>query len=125
MYMILKHLHLAAVTLSISLFLLRGYWMIIGSRRLDTRLIRIVPHLVDTVLLLSAVGLMLLLHSYPFVNNWLSAKLLALIVYIVFGMIALKRGRSKRTRTLAFCAALTTFAYIASVAITRDPTPWS
>ena len=125
MYMTLKHLHLAAVTLSISLFLLRGYWMLISSRWLNRRPVRIIPHLVDTVLLVSAVGLALMLHQYPFVNGWLTAKLLALVAYIVLGIIALKRGRSKGTRTLAFGAALLTFAYIAWVAVRHDPTPWS
>jgi uncharacterized membrane protein SirB2 len=124
MYMILKHLHLAAVTLSISLFLLRGYWMLIGSGWQNRRLIRVIPHLVDTVLLLSAAGLALTLQQYPFVNDWLSAKLLALVAYIVLGIIALKRGRSKASRSLAFAAALVTFGYIAWVAVTRDPTPW-
>lgn len=125
MYMALKHLHLTAVTLSICLFLLRGYWMMLGSRLLNRRWVRIIPHLVDTVLLLSAVGLMLTLQQYPFVNGWLTAKLLALIVYIALGMIALKRGRSKGIRTLAFFAALATVGYIAWVAVSHDPTPWS
>jgi uncharacterized membrane protein SirB2 len=124
MYMILKHLHLTAVTLSFTLFLLRGYWMLIGSGWLRKRPIRIIPHLVDTILLLSAIGLAVTLQQYPFVNDWLSAKLLALVVYIVLGIIALKRGRSKGTRALAFGAALTTFGYIVWVALTRDPTPW-
>ncbi|UTW11090.1 SirB2 family protein [Marinobacterium rhizophilum] len=124
MYMILKHLHLTAATLSISLFLLRGYWMLLGSGWQNKRLIRVIPHIVDTVLLLSAIGLALTLQQYPFVNDWLSAKLLALVAYIVLGIIALKRGRSKSTRTLAFGAAIGTFVYIAWVAVTRDPTPW-
>ncbi|NVK42288.1 MAG: SirB2 family protein [Oceanospirillaceae bacterium] len=125
MYMALKHLHLTAITLSICLFMLRGYWMMLGSRLLSRRWVRIIPHLVDTVLLLSAIGLMLTLQQYPFVNGWLTAKLLALVVYIAFGMIALKSGRSKGTRLLAFFAALATFGYIASVAVSHDPTPWN
>jgi uncharacterized membrane protein SirB2 len=98
--------------------------MLIGSGWQNRRLIRVIPHLVDTVLLLSAAGLALTLQQYPFVNDWLSAKLLALVAYIVLGIIALKRGRSKASRSLAFAAALVTFGYIAWVAVTRDPTPW-
>lgn len=125
MYMALKHLHLTAVTLSIALFLVRGYWMLIDSGSLQKRWVRIAPHIIDTVLLLSAIGLMLVIQQYPFVNGWLTAKLIGLFVYIGLGMIALKRGRSKNTRGLAFVAALLTVGYIVWVAISKDPTPWS
>lgn len=120
-YLALKHLHLTAVILSFALFVLRGLWMLADSPHLQRRWVRIVPHLVDTVLLASAIGLTLMLRQYPFVNGWLTAKVLALIAYIILGSIALKRGPTKPIRAVAWVAALATFGYIVSVALTRHP----
>ena len=120
-YLALRHLHLTAVVLSFALFALRGLWMLADSPYLQRRWVRIVPHLIDTVLLASAIGLTLTLQQYPFVNGWLTAKVLALIAYIILGSIALKRGPTKPIRAAAWVAALATFGYIASVALTRSP----
>lgn len=120
-YLALKHLHLTAVTLSFALFALRGLWMLVDSPQLQRRWVRIVPHLIDTVLLASAIGLTLILQQYPFINDWLTAKVLALIAYIILGSIALKRGSTRPIRATAWVAALATFGYIVSVALTHDP----
>jgi uncharacterized membrane protein SirB2 len=120
-YLALKHLHLTAVVLSVALFVLRGLWMLADSAQLQRRWVRIVPHLIDTVLLVSAIALTLILQQYPFVNGWLTAKVLALIAYILLGSIALKRGPTKPIRAAAWVAALTVVGYIASVAVTRNP----
>lgn len=121
MYPALKHLHLTAVALSFSLFMLRGLWMLADSPRLQQRWVRIVPHVIDTVLLASAIGLTLTLHQYPFVQSWLTAKLLGLVVYIILGSIALHYGPNKPLRATAWLAALLVFGYIVSVALTRAP----
>ena len=121
MYLALKHLHLTTVILSFALFALRGVWMLADSRWLQQRWVRIVPHVIDTVLLASAIGLALVLHQYPFVHGWLTAKVLALIAYIILGSIALQRGSTKTIRATAWIAALTVFGYIVSVAVTRSP----
>ena len=120
-YLAFKHLHLTTVVLSFALFTLRGLWMLTDSPQLQRRWVRIVPHLIDTVLLASAIGLTLILQHYPFVNGWLTAKVLVLIAYIILGSIALKRGPTKAIRATAWVAALTTFGYIVSVALTHDP----
>ena len=121
MYLALKHLHLTTVILSFSLFGLRGIWMLGDSALLQRRWVRTVPHVVDTVLLASAIGLTLILHQYPFINSWLTAKVLALLAYIILGSIALRYGTTKKMRVAAWIAALATFGYIASVAVTRTP----
>lgn len=120
-YIALKHLHLGFVALSGLLFLIRGIWMLRGSPRLRQRWVRIVPHLVDTLLLASAIGLALWSRQYPGQMPWLTAKVAALLLYVVLGSIALKRGRTQRVRTAAFLGALACFAYIVSVALTRNP----
>ncbi len=118
---ILKAIHVGSALLSISGFALRGVWMLQGSPLLKARVTRILPHVVDTLLLGSAIALALRSAQYPFVHAWLSAKLLALLAYIVLGSIALKYGRSRRLRTLSYGLALAVFLYIVGVAITRSP----
>lgn len=121
MYLALKHLHLTTVVLSFALFTLRGVWMLIDSPLLQRRWVRIIPHVIDTVLLASAMGLTLILEQYPFVHGWLTAKALGLIAYIILGSIALKYGPTKPIRAGAWVAALAMFGYIVSVALAHDP----
>ena len=120
-YLALKALHVGCAILSIAGFAARGVLMLRGSQLLETRWLRVVPHVVDTVLLASALWLTILIGQYPFVQNWLTAKVLALVAYVVLGSIALKRGRTKGVRAVAFALALGVAAYIVTVALTRDP----
>jgi uncharacterized membrane protein SirB2 len=119
-YLALKHIHITFAVLSGSLFFVRGLLMLRGSALLQGRALRIVPHLIDTLLLASAIGLVMVSGQYPFVQSWLTVKLLALLGYIVLGSIALKRGKSKGSRAIAFVAALLLFAYIVKVAISKQ-----
>ena len=112
LYDLLKHIHIACALLSLSGFALRGYWLMRRDPRLGNRLTRVVPHLVDTLVMLNV---------SPFAFDWLSAKLTALLVYIVLGMVALRFGRSHRLRVGAFWLALATGLYIISVAYTKSP----
>lgn len=116
----LKLIHIGAALLSILGFFVRGLWMIRGSSRLTERWVRILPHVVDTVLLVSAIALAMRIHQYPGVHAWLTAKVAALLIYIVLGSIALKRGRTLAHRTIAGIGALLVFAYIVGVAHTRS-----
>jgi len=120
-YLLLKHLHLTCVALSGLGFLIRGLWMLADSPRLQQRWVRIAPHVIDTLLLASALGMVALTRQYPFVLDWLTAKVLALLAYIVCGTMALKRGRTRRQRAAYFGLALLIFAYIVGVALTRQP----
>ena len=119
-YLIAKSLHVGAVVLSLGGFAARGALMLAGSRLLEARFLRVAPHVVDTVLLASALWLAWLIGQYPFVQGWLTAKVLGLLAYIVLGSIALKRGRSRRVRVAAFAGALAAAGYIVCVALTRD-----
>lgn len=123
-YSLLKSFHLATIAITLTLFLLRGVWMMADSPRLQARWVRVAPHVNDTLLLASGFSLAILLGQYPLVNGWLTAKLFALILYIVLGTVALKRGRTRRTRIAAWIAALLVFGYIVAVAVTHDPFPF-
>ena len=122
LYTALKHLHLSFVGLTIVLFLFRAALMLWWPKGLNWRWLRVTPHVVDTLLLLSAIGLMLVIQQYPFTHSWLTAKLIALLAYIGFGALALKRGRTRRTRIQALFLALMSLGYLVAVARTHSPT---
>ena len=123
-YSLLKQLHLATIGITLALFVLRGFWMMTHSPRLQARWVRIVPHINDTILLASGISLSILIQQYPLAHNWLAAKLFALILYIVLGTLALKRGKSQGQRIAAWVAALVVFGYMVAVAITHTPLPF-
>lgn len=123
-YLALKHIHLTAVVLSISGFVVRWLLMLADSPLLQRRLLKVLPHVIDTVLFASAVAMVVISAQYPIVLSWLTAKLVGLLAYIVFGMMALKRGRTKAQRAAWFVAALAAFGYIVMVALTRNPLGW-
>ena len=120
-YALLKQLHVACAALSLAFFIVRGGWMITASPRLGTRFVRIAPHVVDTLLLASAIALAVTIDNYPGTHGWLTAKVIGLALYIVLGTIALKRGRTRSIRVASFFAAIAVFAYIVSVAVTKSP----
>ena len=122
-YYALKHFHMTCAGLSGALFLLRGVWMLRASAMLQQKWVRIAPHVVDTLLLASAITLAVWSHQYPGQQPWLTAKVVALIAYIVLGTVALKRGRTRAVRVAAFAGALLVFAYIVMVAVTKTPLP--
>lgn len=120
----LKTLHIACAALSVAGYVARGVLMWRDSPRRAARFVRIAPHIIDTLLLASAIALAVRLQQYPFVHGWLTAKVLALAAYIVLGSIGLKYGKTRAVRRAAWVAALLTFGYIVAVATTRQPLPW-
>lgn len=124
LYPFIKHIHLTSVSISILFFIVRGGAMLVDAAWLQRKLVRILPHIIDTLLLLSAILLMVILQQYPLQQGWLTAKVIGLLCYIGFGTVALKRGKTKGVRIVALLLALASVAYIMSVAITRNPMPW-
>jgi uncharacterized membrane protein SirB2 len=122
-YLALKYLHVATVIVSYGLFFVRGTWMLSDSPMLTRRWVRIVPHVNDTVLLVAAIWLTTIIRQYPGSSAWLTAKVAGLIVYILIGMVALRRGPTKPVRAVAWVAAQLVFFYIVAVALTRDANP--
>jgi uncharacterized membrane protein SirB2 len=123
-YPLLLTIHISTVTFTTLLFLVRWGWALFSPARLQQRWVKIVPHVNDTLLLCSGLGMAYWLRQYPFMFDWLTAKFFALLFYISFGSIALKRGRNRRQKGLAGLAALICLGYLISVAVTRSPMPW-
>ena len=124
MYSVLKLVDVSAAVASIAGFVLRGLWMLRGSALLEQRLVRILPHVVDTILLLSGIALVWLMRLQVTEQPWLMTKLVAVVVYIGLGMVALRRGRTLAIRAVAFSLALATFAYIAGLALSKSLFSW-
>ncbi|BCG09690.1 MULTISPECIES: SirB2 family protein [Buttiauxella] len=123
-YFALKHLHILTVFISISLFVLRYWWQYRHSAMSNKRWVRIVPHINDTVLLVSGAALVMITHFYPFTPQgaWLTEKLFGVIIYIVLGFIVLgKRPRSQQIRLFAFLLALVVLYIIIKLATTKIP----
>ncbi|MGZ5157473.1 MAG: SirB2 family protein [Caldimonas sp.] len=120
-YLVLKAIHQAAVALSLLGFFGRGLASLRGAAWVRGRLARTLPHIVDTVLLASALSLAWTWRLVPGAAPWLTAKVVGVVVYIGLGMVALRPGRPVPVRAAAWVAALATFAWIVSVAITKNP----
>jgi uncharacterized membrane protein SirB2 len=121
-YLTVKHIHITCATLSGSLFFAR-YLDVAGLGHAAKKWIRIAPHLIDTLLLASALTMVFWSRQYPFVEAWLTAKVLALLLYIGLGTVALKRGKTKTVRIRTWIAALAVFSYIVAVALTKQALP--
>ena len=118
---LLKQLHVTFALLTACSFALRGIWMLTGSAQLNTPWSRWLPHVVDALLLATGLVMAIGLSISPLANPWLAAKLLAIVVYVGIGSVALKRGRTYGARATAFALSLLVLAYIFMVALRHDP----
>jgi len=124
MISVIKSIHILCALISIIGFTARGVLKLNWPEKLTSRWIRIVPHVVDTLLLASAITLVILTNQYPTTQPWVTAKITALIFYIGFGMITLRFGRTKTQVVFSFIAALLCYTYIVGVAVTRTVWPF-
>ena len=121
MYLALKHAHMTFALLSGIFFFVRGVWMLVDSPRLMQRWVKISPHIIDTILVGCAIALMIQIQQYPFVHHWLTAKVVALVLYILAGTVAIKRGKTKAVKAVAFGFALLCYVYMLTVAFSHHP----
>lgn len=120
-YLVLRNLHIACAILTITLFVLRGALMLANSPWQRNVVLRNLPHVVDTVLLTTALMLTTIIRQYPFAVDWLTVKVLLLVIYVVLGSLALKRGRTRAIRITAFVAALAVVGFLVGVARAHHP----
>ncbi|MDD4966696.1 SirB2 family protein [Halothiobacillus sp.] len=119
------HIHGLAVVLSLIGFILRGIWMLQDSPRLKARWVRITPHIVDTVLLLSAlIASYLMFWRYGVNPDYVTVMIVGLIVYIVLGLFALRLGKTKAIRASAWVLAIAVFLYISAAGALKTATPF-
>ena len=120
-YALLKTIHQSAVVISFAGFFVRGVGMLNDATWLRHRSVKTLPHVVDTILIVSAVWLAWILRLTPANAPWIGAKIIGLLVYIAVGMVAFRFGRTKGVRASAWIGAMLVFGYIVSVAIAKDP----
>lgn len=118
----IKSAHVLAVTGSGSLFLLRGLLVAAGRDGWALApLPRYLSYAIDTTLLTAALMLLAVLPPAAFANGWLTAKLLLLPPYIIFGWLALRRNPRSPRQLACFAAALLAFAAMYGIARAHDP----
>lgn len=123
-YLILRHLHMTLVAISVFSFVFRWSLSLNRSPMLQRHWIRIIPHINDTLLLLSALALCVIIKQYPFVSGWLTAKLLLLVGYVIAGSFAIKRSKTQRGRIIAGVIALLLVFQMIGVAINHSVAGW-
>jgi uncharacterized membrane protein SirB2 len=124
-YQTIKLIHISCAVISLTGFTIRGLLALMESSYLQQRWLKIGPHLVDTLLLGSAIYLAMASRQYPGQDGWLTAKFLALLVYIVAGMWVMRFAKTQSQRLAAYTIAIASFSYILAVALSRNPVPWS
>lgn len=117
----LKFIHISSVIFSVSLFFMRGIWLLRSNPIMQQRWVKVAPHIVDTVLLTSAILLAAQLGYSPTNSPWLAAKIGAVLLYIGLGLFTFRFAKTQRARLIAWLAALLTFAYIVATALTHNP----
>lgn len=120
MYTAVKHIHLMAIALSVGLFILRFILLMMQSPKLNSKLLKVLPHVVDTLLIVSAGTLCILLQQYPLVDAWVTEKLLGLIMYVFMVTLALKLAQNNFMRVIGFVGALSWIAFAGAVAMSKQ-----
>jgi uncharacterized membrane protein SirB2 len=117
-YLILKHIHMTAVVLSGLFLVLRGGWLLQSSPQLKAKWVKISPHVIDSVLLFSAIAMLVVAGQFP---AWVHVKMTLLLVYIGLGMMAFKKAKTAVQKVSFLVAALLVYMFIISVAIAKSP----
>ena len=121
LYPQIKHAHIGLVMVSVALFALRCAAVQAGMRWPRARPVRLASYAIDTGLLAAGLWLVAILPGGFFANGWLTAKLVLLVVYVVLGVFAMRRARSRIGRALCYVAALATFSMIYGIARAHHP----
>jgi len=118
----IRAIHITFAVITVISFILRGMWMLMDSPQLLSKPARIVPHIIDALLLLSGIVLVINYTGYSYGYGWLLAKMVAIIIYIMTGAIALKYGKTRKIRVMALIVSYCLLVLIVSLAITRSLT---
>ncbi|MEM0910255.1 MAG: SirB2 family protein [Pseudomonadota bacterium] len=120
-YLLIKYIHVLCVILSFSLFILRLRWSFVNASMLEKRWVKVIPHMIDTALLFSAISLVIA-GSWALVDHpWILMKIAALLLYIILGSFALKRAKTLSSKITFSALSVAVFAYIVSIANAKEP----
>jgi uncharacterized membrane protein SirB2 len=120
---IVKTVHVYSAYITGLVFLIRGILAILQSAMLRHQVLKTLPHFIDTVLFVSGLTMVVAWAIWPSTNAWLFAKLVALLFYILFGLVMLRWGSSARNRWLGLLGGLLVYLYIVGVAHGKSVMP--
>ena len=125
MYIEIKFLHFCCAVLTLLSFSVRSFWKFFSPKQLQRPFIKIIPHVIDTVLFVSGITLVVLIQQYPFVHDWITIKFFAVLCYIVCGALVLKYAKTFLVRIIALIVAWGSFAYVVWLALYHQPNPFA
>ncbi len=117
----LKHIHMTIALISVALFSLRFIWLLMNSAKLQQKWVKVLPHIVDTLLLGLGVAMAIKLSISPFEQYWFAEKLIAVIAYIFTGYYTLKIARGRTMQIIGYLSALGWVMLIVRLAVTKVP----
>jgi uncharacterized membrane protein SirB2 len=120
---LLKEFHVAFAYLTVASFAIRGLLSIAESPMRNAKWMRIAPHVIDTFLLLFGIALAVTLSLSPLANGWLMAKIVGLVAYVGFGVMAM-RARTRPLKIVGFVLAIASVGYIFAVAYSKQVMPF-
>ncbi|MDA0146973.1 MULTISPECIES: SirB2 family protein [Vibrio] len=124
MYEGLKHFHLLTIAISATLLSVRFALLMANSPLREKKFLKIFPHINDTALLLSGIGLIMLTGYVPFTDAapWLTNKITCILAYIALGFFSLKLAKNTLLRVFGFFGALGWLLMASNIALTKSPT---
>lgn len=123
-YEVIKYIHISCVFLSLSGFSLRAYFLLRDPERLSQGWLKYPPHIVESLLLFSALAMLPLINQYPFVDGWLTAKLVAMLLYIGVAGYTLHAVHTFKKKLFYISLSFSLFLYIVGVAVFHDYHSW-
>ncbi|MEN8771160.1 MAG: SirB2 family protein [Glaciecola sp.] len=117
--MAFKHLHLTAIALSLLFLILQVATHLMDSKMKEAKWLKVLPHIINTVLIITAIGLCVTLAQYPFVHDWVTSKLIGLVAYVLLAVVAVKWARTNAMRVFALIGAVAWLGLTGKIAITK------
>ncbi|KOR30946.1 hypothetical protein TI04_03375 [Achromatium sp. WMS2] len=119
-FLLVKYIHIAAVVVTSTLFLWRWYLTVVESDIMQQLWVKVLPHVNDSIILVSGVTMIWMSRQYPTNQPWLAAKILAILIYILLASVAIKYGYTRRWRLIAGILAVLCLWYIMMIAINKS-----
>jgi uncharacterized membrane protein SirB2 len=121
LYSLVKTFHIICVIVSLSGFVIRGILKLVDAKIIHHKLVKVLPHIVDTLLLISAITLVIMSGMYPWLVSWVAVKLVALVAYIIAGTIFMRSEAKGSVQYSWFMVSVLIAAYIVLVALSKSP----
>lgn len=119
-YTALKHSHLLFVVITLVLLNFRFFWKQLAPQKSLHKIFRIIPHINDTLLLITGAIMAYSVKFIPFGNaNWLGVKLILLVFYIGFGLIAIKAPARSNKAIIGYVLSMLSVAGIIHLAMAK------